>query len=162
MVSCVFPGSFDPVTKGHLDLILRAASLFDHVTVTVMVNIRKKGAIPAGKRVELIKKACSGIPNITVDRWDGLLAEYMKEKGEKIVIRGLRSGNELDQELCSLHANRMLNGDIETVFLASDPSLSGVSSSAVREIAAFGGSIETFVPEEITEEISSLLSNKKK
>ena len=161
MASCVFPGSFDPVTKGHLDLIRRAAVIFDHVTVTVMVNIRKKGTIPAGKRVELIRKACAGIPNVTVDRWDGLLAEYMKEKNEKILIRGLRSGYELEQELCSLEAYRMLNGDIETVFLASDPSLSGVSSSTVREISAFGGSIEAFVPEEITEETSRLLSNRK-
>lgn len=162
MASCVFPGSFDPVTKGHIDLIGRAASLFDHVTVTVMVNIRKKGTIPPGRRVELLRKACSGIPNVTVDRWDGLLAEYMRAKNEKIIIRGLRSGYELEQELCSAAANRMLNGNIETVFLASDPSLSGVSSSAVREIAAFGGGIEAFVPEGITEEISSLLSNKKK
>ena len=158
MVSCVFPGSFDPVTRGHLDLISRAASLFDHVTVAVMVNIRKSGTIPVEKRVDMLRRVCAVYPNVSVDRWDGLLADYMSARQEKIVIRGIRSSEELDRELQSCSANSMMNSDMETVFLPCDPLLNGVSSSAVREIAAFGGDIRAFVPEVLTEEIKSLLS----
>lgn len=159
MVTCVFPGSFDPVTRGHLDLISRAAFMFDHVTVAVMVNIRKCGMIPAEKRVSMLRKVCAVYPNVSVEKWDGLLADYMAARQEKIVIRGIRCSAELDQELQTCSANRMLNGRIETVFLPCDPNMNGISSSAVREIAAFGGDIRAFVPEELTEEIISLLSN---
>lgn len=158
MVSCVFPGSFDPVTKGHMDLISRAASLFDHVTVAVMINLRKSGTIPAEKRIEMLRRACSAYPNVSVEKWDGLLADYMSLKKERIVIRGIRSSAELDQELQACSANSLLNGSIETVFLPCSPLMSGISSSAVREIAAFGGDISAFVPEDMTEEIKSLLS----
>ena len=159
MVSCVFPGSFDPVTRGHLDLISRAASMFDHVTVAVMVNIRKRGVIPPDKRVDMLRRVCAACPNVSVEKWDGLLADYMSAKQEKIVVRGIRGSAELDQELQACSANRMLNGSMETVFLPCDPAMNGISSSAVREIAAFGGDISAFVPEELTEEIKSLLSN---
>lgn len=158
MVSCVFPGSFDPVTKGHLDLIERASGLFDLVTVTVMNNIRKKGAIPALRRADMLRKACRHLPNVRVEVWDGLLAEYMKQKDERIVIRGVRSAGEMDQEMQSCAANQKLNPGIETVFLPVNPALNGISSSAVREIAAFGGDIRAFVPDELTEEITGLLS----
>ena len=160
MVSCVFPGSFDPVTKGHLDLIARAAGLFDRVTVTVMVNIHKSGAIPPEKRAEVLEKACAPFPNVRVDRWEGLLADYMKEKQERIVIRGIRSGAELDSELQSAAASRLLNDCYEVLLIPSDPKYTGISSSAVREIAAFGGDIKAFVPDTVTEEIRGLLSNK--
>lgn len=160
MVSCVFPGSFDPVTKGHTDLILRASRLFDHVTVTVMYNIYKKGAIPVEKRLELLRRACSAWTNVSVDSWNGLLADYMRDKKEKIIIRGVRSSAEYEQELTACEANRILNSEAETVFIPSSPTMAGISSSAVREIAAFGGNIEAFVPEGLTEEIAALLSKK--
>ncbi len=160
MVSCVFPGSFDPVTKGHVDVIQRASRLFDHVTVTVMYNMHKKGAIPVEKRLELLRKACGDCPNVSVDRWNGLLADYMREKNEKIVIRGVRSSAEFEQELNSCEANRLLNSGMETVFVPSSLPMTGISSSAVREIAAFGGNIRAFVPEGLTEEIAALLSKK--
>ena len=158
MVSCVFPGSFDPVTKGHMDVIARAASLFDHVTVTVMNNIHKSGAIPADLRVELLRKACGTMPNVSIDRWDGLLADYMRKKNERIILRGIRGTDDLAQEMQACEANRRLNGDVETVLLPCNPSMTGISSSAVREIAAFGGYIGDFVPEGLTEEIVSILS----
>ena len=161
MVSCVFPGSFDPVTKGHLNLISRASGLFDHVTVTLMVNIQKNGAIPAEKRIALLQKACRAYGNVSVDRWDGLLADYMREKNERIIIRGLRGTEELEHEIHAAAANGMLNDRMETVFLLTDPALTGISSSAVREIAAFGGDISAFVPDGLTEEIASLLSKNK-
>ena len=160
MVSCVFPGSFDPVTKGHLDLISRASSMFDHVTVTVMVNISKRGSIPVENRIDMLRKICAAYPNVSVEQWDGLLADYMDARREKIVIRGIRSGAEAEHEMQSSAANRMLNSGIETVFLPCDPQMNGISSSAVREIAAFGGDISPFVPGELTEEIKGLLSNK--
>ena len=161
MSSCVFPGSFDPVTKGHLDLIARASALFDHVTVAVMVNIHKTGAIPAGERIRLLRKTCSSFQNVSIDHWEGLLADYMREKKERIVIRGIRGTLELEQEISSCSANKMLNENIETLFLLSDPALSGVSSSAVREIASFGGDIRSFVPDSVAEEIRNLLSKQK-
>ena len=158
MTTCVFPGSFNPVTKGHLDLIARTSSLFDHVTVVVMNNIHKTDSIPAEQRVTLLRKACRAFPNVTVERWDGLLADLMRIRNERIVIRGIRGTIELEQEIQAWDANRRLNSNIETVFLPCSPSLKGVSSSAVREIAAFGGDIRPFVPEELTEEIMHLLS----
>ena len=160
MTTCIFPGSFDPITKGHLDLISRASEMFDHVTVTVMNNIHKNGAIPVKKRVELIRKACEGYRNVTVEKWDGLLADYMDKKNERIIIRGIRSASEMDTELQTCAANKYLNSRIETIFIPCNPSMSGISSSAVREIAAFGGNIKEFVPDELTEEISKLLSKK--
>lgn len=160
MASCVFPGSFDPVTRGHLDLISRAAAVFDHVTVTVMINISKKGAFSAEERVSMLKRICASFPNVEVDSWSGLLADYMQQKGERTVLRGLRSSDEFDHEYVSFCANRMLNQGIDTVFIPCDPALNGVSSSAVREIAAFGGDIRSFVPEELTEEIRKHLSKK--
>lgn len=160
MATCIFPGSFDPVTKGHVNLISRTSRLFDHVTVTVMNNIRKKGSIPVEKRVRMLKKACADFPNVSVEKWDGLLADYMKEKDETIIIRGIRGSDELDQELQACAANRMLNKDIETVFIPCDPAMNGISSSAVREIVSFGGDISRFVPEGLTEEIVTLLSKK--
>ena len=160
MTTCVFPGSFDPITKGHMDLISRASEMFDHVTVTVMNNIHKNGAIPVPKRVELIQKACEGFKNVSVEKWDGLLADYMYEKKEQIIIRGIRSAAEMDAELQTCAANKYLNCRIETIFLRCNPSMSGISSSAVREIAAFGGNIKEFVPDRLTDEISKLLSKK--
>ncbi len=161
MASCVFPGSFDPVTKGHLDLIKRASEIFDHVTVTLMVNIHKTGSIPVKNRIELLEKACSPFLNVSVDRWDGLLADYMHINHVRFVIRGLRSAAELEYEMNTSAANRLLNNQVETVFLPADPSLSGISSSAVREIASFGGDISAFIPSGLTEEITKLLSKTK-
>lgn len=160
MVSCVFPGSFDPVTKGHLNLIERVSAAFDHVTVTVMVNISKKSCISTEKRVELLRKACFPFPNVSVESWDGLLADYLRSRNETIVVRGIRGTEELSGELNAFAASRMLNPGIETLFIPCDPSLSGISSSAVREIASFGGDISAFVPDALTEEITRLLSKK--
>ena len=141
MSSCVIPGSFDPVTRGHMDLIRRTARMFDRVTVVVMVNIRKQGRFSPEERVRLLEKACAEEPGVTVDRWDGLLSEYMREKGETTVLRGVRSGTEYDAEMVSAQANRMLNPEMETLLLPAGDGMQWISSSAVREIAAFGGDI---------------------
>jgi pantetheine-phosphate adenylyltransferase, bacterial len=158
MKSCVFPGSFDPVTKGHVDLINRAASLFDRVTVTVMRNIHKSGKIRVEDRINLLRKACAGLSNVRIESWDGLLTDYMRQHGETVVIRGLRGSAEFEKEYYAFAANRSLFPAFETVFLPCDPSLTHISSSAVREISSFGGDIRPFVPENLTEEISELMS----
>lgn len=160
MSSCVFPGSFDPVTRGHMDLIRRASAVFDRVTVAVMVNIHKQGSMPPEKRIELLRKACAGFENVSVDRWDGLLADYLRHTGERCVIRGVRSTTELDAETAAAAASRMLNPEMETLLMPASGEYACVSSSTVREVAAFGGDIRPFVPEEIAEEIAGLLANK--
>ena len=158
MSDCVFPGSFDPVTTGHMDIIRRASCIFDHVTVVVMINIRKQGTIPIDKRVAILRKACRDLSNVEIDFWDGLLAEYMRIHQKTIVIRGARSSSEFEQECISASVNRLLNDSFETIFMPAYGKNEAVSSSAVREIAGFGGDITHLVPKELTEEIVSLLS----
>lgn len=159
MKTCVFPGSFDPVTVGHLDLIRRAALLFDRVTVTVMINRNKKGRLSVEQRVDLLRKACAGMEHVRVESWDGLLADYMKQHGERCAVRGARSVSEFDTELAVAAANRLLDPEMETVLMFAGPGLECVSSSAVREIASFGGDIGPFVPEAVREEIITALSD---
>ena len=153
MSSCVFPGSFNPVTRGHMDLIRRASQIFDRVTVTVMVNIHKTTGADTLERMKLLERACAGLENVRVDQWEGLLSDYMRKNGERCVIRGVRDGTEFDAEMAASRANRQLNPDMETVLLPADPELSWLSSSAVREMAAFGADIGPYVPEGLEEEI---------
>jgi len=160
MSTCVFPGSFDPVTAGHLDIIRRAAMLFDTVHVTVMINMNKQGAVPVKDRIRLLEKACKPFPNVIIDQWDGLLADYMRVHGERILIRGVRGGSEFEHEYTSALLNKRLNGQMETLLMPSDPELSAISSSAVREISAFGGDISGMVPEDCLKDIQELLSKK--
>ncbi len=159
MTSCVFPGSFDPVTRGHLDLIERAAAQFDLVTVTVMVNIRKKSALPPEERVRLLQKACERIPNVRIDSWDGLLVEYMRNHQETLILRGVRSVAEFEAEKEAAAANRILAPEVDTWLVFSREAYSCISSSAVREIAAFSGDLSEFVPPGLAEEIADALSN---
>ena len=160
MSGCVIPGSFDPVTKGHMDLIRRAAAMFDRVTVVVMVNIRKKGVFDPEERVRMLRAACGKEPKVRVDRWDGLLSEYMRVRGETTVIRGVRNGAEYDSEMTAAQANRMLNPGMETLLMPAADGYTWISSSALREIAAFGGEIRDFLPAECAEEIIGRLANR--
>ena len=154
----VFPGSFDPPTRGHLDLIRRAAALCGELTVTVMVNIAKKGAVPAEERVRMLEKACRDIPNVKAERWDGLLADYLREKGAGFaVIRGVRNAAEFEQETAAAALNRALCPGLETILIPAGDGLNQVSSSAVREIAAFGGDYSFLVPAEIRQDIDRYL-----
>lgn len=158
MKYCVFPGSFDPPTRGHLDLIRRAAGLFDRVTVTVMVNISKQGTIPWEERVRLLEKACAGIPNVRVELWKGLLADYIrKQKKPTAVIRGVRNAAEYEREAEAAAVNRMLCPGLETVLIPASGETEMISSSTVREIAAFGGAYDFFIPEEIRQDIDRYL-----
>lgn len=158
MSSCVIPGSFDPVTRGHMDLIHRAAALFEQVTVVVMVNIRKTGTFTPEERVRMLQAACRNEKNVQVEIWNGLLSDYMREKQETTVVRGIRSGTEYDSEMISAQANRMLNPRMETLLMPATEGYTWISSSAVKEIAAFGGDIREFIPEECAEEILGKLA----
>ena len=157
MSGCIFPGSFDPITCGHLDLIRRAAAMFDTVTVTVMVNRSKAGSIPYEDRVRLIRKACADLPNVKAELWQGLLAEYVRKHPGYVVIRGVRSAEEFEQEKTAAAVNRRLCPGMETILLPASDGLSDVSSSAVREIASFGGDFRRFVPTGIYRELKKWL-----
>ncbi len=158
MSSCVIPGSFDPVTNGHMDLIRRASGMFDRVTVVVMVNIRKRGVFTPEERMDLLRAACAGETNVRVERWDGLLSDYMRDKQEKTVLRGVRSAAEYDSEMIAAQANRLLYPGMETLLLPAGEGQAWLSASAVKEIAAFGGDIRAYIPQACAEEILARMS----
>ena len=156
----VFPGSFDPATRGHEDLIRRAAALCDHLVVAVLINPDKNGLLPLKKRVELLKRMCDGMDNVTVDSYNGLLADYVRIKQADAVVRGVRSAAEMETELPWAAFNRVLYPQFEAVYLPARPELRDVSSSMVRQLAAFGGDITPFVPECNVEMIKNYLTHR--
>ena len=141
----VYPGTFNPITNGHTDLVERASSLFDKIIVAVGTNTQKGKGLPATKRVALAKEVLKGVNNAEVVSFDGLLTDFVHEKGANIILRGLRTVADLEYEFQLVGMNRALNTDIETVFLAPAEHLSFISSTLVREIAFFGGDISKFV-----------------
>ena len=155
---CVFPGSFDPVTVGHMDLIGRAAGMFDSVTVAVMVNISKNGMIPYEERVRILRKACAKFPNVQVELWKGLLADYLREHPSTVVVRSVRNAGEAELEIRTAAINRRLFPRAETLLIPASADLADISSSAVREIAGFGGDIREFVPKSVYREIMKYMA----
>lgn len=153
MKKAVCPGSFDPITNGHIDIIKRAAAIFDEVTVLVVTNPNKKCAFSPEERCELIAKATEGIGKIKVDCFSGLLADYVKQNEICAIVKGIRSSSDFDYEFQMALANRSLAPSAETVFITADPQNMYVSSSLIRQIAAFGGDVSDFVPKNIVEEI---------
>ncbi len=145
MSLAVCPGSFDPVTLGHLDVIRRARSMFDEVVVVVAHNAAKHPLLPVETRVELVRAAVADMPGVRVASWDGLLAEYLGQVGANAVVKGLRGGADVDAELGMALLNRHLSG-VETVFVPGDGALAHVASSLVKDVARHGGSIEDLVP----------------
>jgi len=156
----IFPGSFDPATRGHEDLIRRAAKLCDKLVVAVLINPDKQGFLPQKKRVELLKRVCEDIPNATVESFNGLLVDFVRMKGADAVVRGVRSAAEMETELPWSTFNKLLCPELEVVYLPSDPALRDVSSSMVRQLAAFGGDITPFVPECNAELIKNYLTRR--
>lgn len=155
---CVFPGSFDPVTIGHLDLIERASALYDEVIVAVLHNPAKQGRFPTEKRIALLEKACAHLPNVRFDHFDGLLIDYMRSVQAKVVIRGLRGVRDFESECQMAQLNHQMAPEVETLFLTTHPSYAHISSSAVREIGLFGGDVSPYVPRSIAQEVARLLS----
>lgn len=153
MKIAVYPGSFDPVTKGHLNIIERAAAIFDRVYVCAMVNSSKKPLFTREERVELIKKSCSHIPNVVVETYDGLLVEYAENVGACAIVKGLRAVSDFDWEFQMALANKKIKPNIETLFLASSEKHTYLSSTVVKELAKYGTDLGDFVPEEIIEDV---------
>ena len=156
----VCPGSFDPITLGHLDIIQRAAAMFDRVIVAVLVNPDKNPSFTAEERMDMISRAVRGIPNVEVGCFDGLLAEYARISGAHTIVKGLRAVTDFEYEFQMALINRKLNPEIDTVFLTSSSQHMYLSSSMVKSIARFGGDIADFVPECICREISERLSRR--
>ena len=155
MKIAIYPGSFDPITKGHLDVLKRAADIFDKVIIVVAVNINKKSFIPLEDKIALIKEVCKDIDNVEVDSSAGLTIEYAKQKGANVIIRGLRAVSDFEYEMQLSQANSALCEDIHTVFLITKPKYNFISSGTVKEIALMGGDISKFVPEPIKEYIEN-------
>ncbi len=157
---CVYPGSFDPVTLGHEDVIRRAAMLFDHLYVAVMHNPKKHGCFTLEERMMLLRKMTAGLPNVTVDCWDGLMVDYAHARHAVAVVRGLRAVSDFESEMTMSQVNSHLLPNVETIFLMTRPEHSYISSSAVREAAKFGADIRAFVPTYIADDIIALFQEK--
>ncbi|MBE5956093.1 MAG: pantetheine-phosphate adenylyltransferase [Lachnospiraceae bacterium] len=147
MKSAIYPGSFDPVTLGHMDMIERAAGLFDTLYIGILINRKKTPMFSLEKRIEILKEATAHISNVKIISFEGLLADYCRQNKIDAVIRGVRGAMDFDYELPMAQINQKLNPGTQTVFLAARPELSYVSSSAVKELASFGGSYKDMLPE---------------
>ena len=142
----ICPGSFDPVTLGHLDVITRAANMFDKVLVAVLVNSSKRPTFSIEERMELLRDATDGLDNVEIVSFEGLLAEYCKSRGVNAIVKGLRAVSDFEYEFQMAIANKRLNPELETIFLTADADSTFLSSSMVREIGSMGGDISNFVP----------------
>jgi pantetheine-phosphate adenylyltransferase len=152
---CLFPGSFDPITKGHLDVIERAAKIFDKVVVAVMVNPRKQGLFKVHERLMLIERCITHLTNVTVAFYEGGLLEYAKMVGAGVILRGIRNEQDFAYERDWAIINRMEAGDIEIMMLISSPEHAFTTASHVKEIAALGYDISSYIPEPIIGDVIS-------
>jgi len=157
---CVYPGSFDPVTNGHVDIIERGAKIFPEVIVAVLHNPAKEGVFPIAQRVSMLKRACAHIPNVAFDCFDGLLVDYMRRLDAGIVLRGLRAVTDFESEFQMAQINHQISPEVETLFLMTDPNHAYLSSSAVREIGMFGGDVSPFVPSCIVKDVQCALDRR--
>ncbi|MGE5473121.1 MAG: pantetheine-phosphate adenylyltransferase [Ignavibacteriales bacterium] len=158
MKVCVYPGSFDPITYGHLDIIERASKIFDKLIVAVVCNPNKTSAFSLEERVELIKECVKDYDNVEVESFCGLLIDYLKQKGATVVVKGLRVITDFEYEFQMALLNKNLDPDIETIFMMTNNKYSYLSSSMVKEIARFGANIEEFVPSIIKQRVLDKLT----
>ncbi len=148
MSSAVCPGSFDPVTNGHLDIIDRAAPLFDELVITVMINKSKKSMFTVDERIAMLTESTSYLPNVRIDSWHGLLVDYATAHGIKAIVKSLRTVSDFDYELQMAQMNQRLSG-VDTMFIATNPLYSFLSSSLVKEVATYGGDVSHLLPEKV-------------
>ncbi|MBQ7065973.1 MAG: pantetheine-phosphate adenylyltransferase [Lachnospiraceae bacterium] len=154
MKRAVYPGSFDPVTFGHLDVIKRASEMFDQLTVSVLDNVNKSALFSVEERVNILKEVTKDLPNVKVDSFSGLLIDYAKKNDVHVSVRGLRAVTDFEYELQIAQTNRMLSqGSLDTVFLTTSLEYAYLSSSSVKEIASFNGDISKCVPDFVAEMI---------
>ncbi len=146
MTIAIYPGSFDPITNGHLDILKSGSEIFEKVIIAVSYNINKQGFLSVDERVDLIQRSIAGLNNVEVDSFEGLTVEYAKRKGADVLLRGLRTSFDFEYELQLSQTNNALNKDLKTVFLITKPEFNFISSSMVREILINNGDISNFVP----------------
>ena len=159
MATAVCPGSFDPVTNGHLDVFERAASLFDHVTVAVLINKTKASLFTVEERMDMLSQCLAPFPNVSVDAFHGLLVDYCRDKEIKAIVKGLRAVSDFDYELQMAQMNHRLSG-VETLFVSTNPLYGYLSSSLVKEVATYGGDITGLVPELVRERLDARLAER--
>jgi pantetheine-phosphate adenylyltransferase len=145
-VIAIYPGSFDPLTNGHIDIIERGAKLFDRIIVSILVNLEKRPLFSVNERIDICREAFSRHANVEIDTFDGLLVDYVRRKRAKVIVRGLRAISDFEYELQMALMNRRLNQDVETVFMMPAEPYTYVSSRLVKEVVALGGSVEGLVP----------------
>lgn len=161
MIHAVYPGSFDPVTFGHLDIIQRGAKIFDRVTVAVLINPNKNPLFTVEQRMELIREVTKDMKNVDVDSFHGLLVDYMRQKKANTIIKGLRAVSDFEYELQMASINRKLDENIETFFMMTNNKYSYLSSSIVREVARYFGPVNDLVPVVVEEALKEKFSIKK-
>lgn len=149
MTKAICPGSFDPVTNGHLDIIRRAAGTFNQVTVAILTNPRKNPLFTLEERLEMLRTSLQDLPNVTVMNAEGLLVDFARSQGAQVIVKGLRPIQDFEYEWQMGMVNKQLNDDIETYFLMSRKEYSYLSSSIVRELAAYGGALDGLVPDDV-------------
>ena len=158
MKNAIYPGSFDPVTVGHLNIIRRASEIFDHLTVCVMVNAGKNPMFTLEERVELIRRVTRDLPNVEVDASGELLAEYARKKGKCVIVKGLRAGSDFENEFQMAMINHKLNPDLDTMFLTAEHQYTYLSSSMVKELGRYHVDLTDFLPEEIIPDFTSKMN----
>ena len=157
----LYAGSFDPVTSGHLNIIERAARMYDSLTVAIVVNPQKSCLFTVDERADIIREVTGHLTNVRVDTFSGLLADYVNENGFTALVKGLRDTADFENELQMAQMNaRLFTGDTETVFLMTDPKCSFISSSLIKEVASLGGSVEGLVPPHVADRIRDKLKNR--
>ncbi len=159
MATAVCPGSFDPVTNGHLDVFERAAALFDHVTVAVLINKTKASLFTVDERMEMLQECLAPFPNVSVDAFHGLLVDYCRDNGIKAIVKGLRAVSDFDYELQMAQMNHRLTG-VETLFVSTNPLYGYLSSSLVKEVATYGGDITGLVPDTVRMQLIDRLNER--
>ncbi|KEI43004.1 pantetheine-phosphate adenylyltransferase [Saccharopolyspora rectivirgula] len=158
MRRAVCPGSYDPVTNGHLDIVGRAAKLFDEVVVAVMINKNKKGLFTVEERMEMLREVTEQWPNVRIDSWHGLLVDYCRENEIGAIVKGLRAVSDFDYELQMAQMNQRLSG-VETLFMSTNPLYSFLASSLVKEVAAYGGDVSNLLPPSVEERLRQRLAD---
>ena len=158
MRRAVCPGSFDPVTNGHLDIVARASNLFDEVVVAVLINKKKQGMFTVEERIELLQTVTADLPNVVVGSFHGLLVDFCRDQGIQAIVKGLRAVSDFDYELQMAQMNYQLSG-VDTVFVSTNPLYSYLSSSLIKEVATYGGDVSNLLPGVVNDRLLERVAN---